>query len=82
VSAIKATHWAADVIYTPVETKFLKAASAKGARTLNGSGMCVHQAVEAFTLLSGVKPDVARLYHAFANGLAARDAATAATPVS
>jgi shikimate 5-dehydrogenase len=44
--------------------------------------MCVHQAVEAFTLLSGVKPDVARLYHAFANGLAARDAATAATPVS
>ena len=26
------------------------AAAAKGARTLNGSGMCVHQAVEAFTL--------------------------------
>jgi shikimate dehydrogenase len=82
VSAIKATHWAADVIYTPVETEFLKAAFAKGARTLNGSGMCVHQAVEAITLLSGVKPDVARLYRAFANGLAARDAAMAATPVS
>jgi len=72
VSAIKATHWAADVIYTPVETEFLKAASTKGARTLNGSGMCVHQAVEAFTLLSGVKPDVARLHRAFARGLAAR----------
>jgi shikimate dehydrogenase len=72
VSAIKAAHWAADVIYTPVETEFLKAASAKGVRTLNGSGMCVHQAVEAFTLLSGVKPDVARLHRAFARGLAER----------
>ena len=73
-SAIRATHWAADVIYTPVETEFLKAAAAKGARTLNGAGMCVHQAVEAFTLFTGVKPDVARLHHAFARGLAARDA--------
>jgi shikimate dehydrogenase len=73
VSAIKATHWAADVIYTPVETEFLKAAAAKGARTLNGSGMCVHQAVEAFHCLTGAKPDVARMHRAFAKGLAARD---------
>ena len=51
VAAIKATHWAADMIYTPVETEFLKIAAAKGARTLNGAGMCVHQAVEAFRLL-------------------------------
>jgi shikimate dehydrogenase len=75
VSALKATQWAADVIYTPVETEFLKAAAAKGLRTLNGGGMCVHQAVEAFALLTGVKPDVARLHRAFAIGLAARDAA-------
>ena len=75
VSAIKATHWATDVIYTPAETEFLKAAAATGARTLNGSGMCVHQAVEAFTLLTGVKPDVARLHRAFAKGLASRLAA-------
>jgi Shikimate 5'-dehydrogenase C-terminal domain len=40
------------------------------ARTLNGSGMCVHQAVEALTLFTGVKPEVARLYRAFAKGLA------------
>jgi shikimate dehydrogenase len=79
VAAIKATHWAADVIYTPVETEFLKAAAAKSARTLNGSGMCVHQAVEAFQCLTGVKPDVARLHRAFARGLAARDAAMATT---
>src|SRR5437899_1969563 len=35
VSALKASHWCADVIYTPIETEFLKAAAAKGARVLN-----------------------------------------------
>jgi shikimate dehydrogenase len=73
-AAIKATHWAADVIYTPVETEFIKAAAAKGARTLNGSGMCVHQAIEAFRLFTGMEADVARMHRAFARGLAARDA--------
>lgn len=76
VAALKPEHWAADVIYTPIETAFLKAAAAKGARTLDGSGMCVHQAVEAFALFTGIKPDTARLYRAFARGLAARDPAT------
>jgi shikimate dehydrogenase len=75
MSALKPTHWAADVIYTPVETEFLKAAAAKGARVLNGSGMCVHQAAEAFQLLTGVTPDLAHLHRAFAKGLAARDTA-------
>jgi shikimate dehydrogenase len=76
VAALKPTQWAADVIYTPVETEFLKAAAAKGARVLDGSGMCVYQAVEAFRLLAGIAPDVAGMQRAFANGLAARDAAT------
>jgi shikimate dehydrogenase len=80
VAALKATHWAADVIYTPMQTEFLKAAAAKGARTLNGSGMCVHQAVEVFRQLTGVAPDPARLQRAFATAVAARDAElTAAT---
>jgi shikimate dehydrogenase len=75
VAALMPTQWAADVIYTPVETEFLKAAAGKGARVLNGSGMCVYQAVEAFRLLTGIAPDVARMQGAFAKGLAARDAA-------
>jgi shikimate dehydrogenase len=74
ISAIKAAHWAADVIYTPLETEFIKAAAAKGARTLNGSGMCVHQAIEAFRLFTGMEADVARMHRAFARGLATRDA--------
>jgi len=74
-SALKASHWAADVIYTPVDTEFLKAAAAKGARVMNGGGMCVHQAVEAFRLFTGIAPDVASMHRAFAKALAARDAA-------
>jgi shikimate dehydrogenase len=75
VAALSATHWAADVIYTPVETEFLAAAAAKGARVLSGGGMCVHQAVAAFRMLTGVVPDFARLHRAFATAVAARDAA-------
>jgi shikimate dehydrogenase len=73
VSALKATHWAADVIYTPIETDFIKAAAAKGARVLNGGGMCVHQAAEAFRLFTGIEPDTALLHRAFAEALAARE---------
>src|SRR5262249_2184393 len=73
IAAIKAVHWAADVIYTPVQTAFLSAAAAKGARVLNGGGMCVHQAVAAFECLTGVTPDLERLHRAFATAIAARD---------
>jgi shikimate dehydrogenase len=72
--AVGARHWAADVIYTPVETEFLKAAAAKGAHVLNGAGMCVHQAVAAFRLFTGGAPDPARLHRAFAAAVKARDA--------
>jgi shikimate dehydrogenase len=78
VAAIKPGHWAADVIYTPMQTAFLSAALAKGARVLNGGGMCVHQAVAAFQCLTGVKPDMARLHRTFAAAVAARDAGVAA----
>jgi shikimate dehydrogenase len=78
VAALKSTHWAADVIYTPIETAFLQAAAAKGCRVLNGGGMCVHQAAEAFRLFTGVEVGIARLHRTFAAALAERDAATPA----
>ena len=74
-AALTRVHWAADVIYTPAETEFLKAAAAKGARTLNGSGMVVHQAAAAFRCLTGEMADVTRLYRAFGKALAIRDGA-------
>jgi shikimate dehydrogenase len=76
IAALKPQHWAADVIYTPMQTAFLKAAAAKGARTLNGAGMCVYQAAEALRLFTGAAPDIARLHRAFATAVAARDAAS------
>lgn len=73
VNALKASHWAADVIYSPSETEFIKAAAAKGARVLNGGGMCVYQAAAAFGLLTGVDPDVVRMRRTFNSLLAIRD---------
>ena len=55
----------ADVIYTPLETEFLKAAKAKGARTMGGAGMCVHQAVRAFELFTGRTADLGRMHRTF-----------------
>ena len=78
VAALRPTHWAADVIYTPLDTAFIKAARACGARTLTGGGMCVYQAVEAFRLFTGIAPDVERMHATFLRALAARDAALAA----
>jgi len=77
VAALRPTHWAADVIYTPLDTAFIKAARACGARTLTGGGMCVYQAVEAFRLFTGIAPDVDRMHATFLRALAARDAALA-----
>jgi shikimate dehydrogenase len=74
-ASLKAAQWAADVIYTPIETEFIKTAAGKGARILSGSGMCVHQASEAFRLFTGIASDAARLHQAFAAGYAAREAA-------
>ena len=79
VAAMHAGQWAADVIYTPIETAFLKAAAAKGARVLDGGGMCVHQAAEAFRLFTGIEPDVARMHRTFLTALAARDSVAAST---
>lgn len=62
----------ADVIYTPLETDFLKQARARGARTMGGAGMCVHQAVDAFRHFTGETPDIARLKRAFAAAAARR----------
>ena len=76
VEALRSDHWVADVIYSPIRTELIEAAAAKGARTLTGGGMCVHQAVDAFRLFTGITPDVARMHRTFDAALAARDAAS------
>jgi shikimate dehydrogenase len=70
---IQSGQFVADVIYTPLETEFLRAAKAKGARTMGGAGMCVHQAADAFRLFTGGSADLARMHKTFAAAAARRD---------
>jgi shikimate dehydrogenase len=58
-------HWVADIVYSPLETEFLKLARDKGCRTMNGGGMCVHQAAEAYRLFTGNEADVPRMHRTF-----------------
>jgi shikimate dehydrogenase len=48
-----------DVVYVPLETGLLKAAKARGHRTVDGLSMLLYQAVPGFTHWFGVKPIVA-----------------------
>lgn len=47
-----------DIVYVPVETALLKAAAARGLRTVPGVGMLLHQAVPGFERWFGVRPSV------------------------
>ncbi|MFT4213079.1 MAG: shikimate dehydrogenase [Microbacterium sp.] len=53
--------WVADIVYRPYVTELLATARSIGARTLDGGRMAVYQAVDAFELITGVRPDVARM---------------------
>ncbi|MGH3385237.1 MAG: shikimate dehydrogenase [Nocardioidaceae bacterium] len=45
--------WVADIVYRPLVTELLRDAGAAGCRTLSGAGMAVHQAADAFELITG-----------------------------
>ncbi len=47
-----------DIVYTPVETPFLKMAKNLGHTTVDGLGMLLHQAVPGFEKWFGIRPDV------------------------
>ena len=48
----------ADIVYVPMETPLLAAASARGFRVVGGLGMLMHQAVPAFQAWFGIVPVV------------------------
>lgn len=54
---IQTRHWIADVVYFPLETAFVELGRQLGCRVLPGGGMAVYQAVRAFELFTGIKPD-------------------------
>jgi shikimate dehydrogenase len=48
-----------------LDTELLQAARAAGCRTLDGGHMAVHQATEAFALITGITPDAERMSRHF-----------------
>ena len=58
-------HWVAEIVYVPLETELLRAARARGCRTVDGGGMAVFQAAGAFRLFTGLEPDAERMLRHF-----------------
>ena len=56
LSSLSETVVATDLVYTPLDTPFLKAAAAAGAKTIDGLGMLLHQAVPGFERWFGTRP--------------------------
>jgi shikimate dehydrogenase len=57
--------WVSEIVYFPLDTALLKAARARGCRTVDGGGMAVGQAVGAFDLVMGRKADAQRMREHF-----------------
>jgi shikimate dehydrogenase len=57
--------WVADVVYFPLETELLREARSRGCRSMDGGGMAVFQAVDAFRLFSGRDADAERMLSHF-----------------
>ena len=59
--------WVAEIVYFPLETELLRVAHGLVCRTMDGSGMAVFQATEAFRLFTGITPDAERMQRHFAS---------------
>ncbi len=53
--------WVSEIVYFPLQTALLQAATTLGCKVSNGAGMAVGQAVGAFRLFTGREPDTARM---------------------
>lgn len=56
-----------DIIYTPKETEFLRLARQKGAKTMNGLGMFIHQGALAFNYWTNRYPNAQSLMNEWNN---------------
>src|SRR5207237_3155998 len=54
---LRGVRLAYDLVYNPLETRFLRAARAAGCETLSGFEMLIAQAVEQLKLWTGYEPD-------------------------
>jgi len=58
LDGLSSTAVVTDLVYTPLETGFLKRAKEMGCQTVDGLGMLIHQAAPGFERWFGVRPDV------------------------
>jgi shikimate 5-dehydrogenase len=61
---LRGARLAYDLVYNPVETKFLREAREAGCKTLGGLAMLVAQAEEQFKLWTGAPPPDGVMYEA------------------
>ena len=72
IAAIPPSAVVYDLIYTPAETVFLRAAAAHGCTTINGETMLVMQGAEAFFLWTGVRTNTDLMQRVLREELARR----------
>ena len=53
--------WVAEIVYFPLDTQLLQAARSRGCATVDGGTMAVGQAIGAFELFTGIRPDADRM---------------------
>jgi shikimate dehydrogenase len=58
---VQPTLWVSEIVYFPLDTELVRLARVRGCPVSDGSGMAVGQAVGAFELFTGLKPDAARM---------------------
>lgn len=81
VDLLRRDLWVADIVYRPLHTDLLRAAAEAGCRTLTGAGMAVHQAADAFELITGRSADRTAMFRDF-DQLVAAEARRAQDPPS
>jgi shikimate dehydrogenase len=59
LSSMKPGMVVADVVFSPVRTRFLDAAAARGCRAIDGLGMLVNQGIVGVQYWTGITPDAA-----------------------
>jgi shikimate dehydrogenase len=57
--------WVTDIVYRPLVTPLVEAATALGCRVLSGAGMAVHQAADTFELITGRRAHRDAMFHDF-----------------
>ena len=70
VDQLRGVRLAYDLVYNPLETRFLREARSAGCETLGGIEMLVAQAFEQFKVWTGQEPDLERMRAGAIRGLA------------